>query len=227
MEKPIEGTHTTLAVGKRSPDVSRYLHLDGVGAKVPLGKLKSTAVPDTEACIWTMKGTGWRATRVPLDPIANTMVERARLDPQTTFPCTVVVTHRDQKYTVVLDEGYDTTTATMCGYKENKQPKKKKASVDGEKGSRQPDKTTGGIDKDGDSGISSSSNSESADSDGATNMRNALTGHRSSEPGKELKRTIRQANPERNEFVVYDTTQIKLRYLIEVTSKQWLANQLQ
>eukprot|EP01134_Creolimax_fragrantissima_P000569 CFRG0569T1 len=208
MENAPEGKHSTLAVGKELPDVSRYLVVNSLGAKVPLGKLRKAVVPEIDESDWLTKAR-WGTRKESIDADSRNEIERARLDPNTCFPHKVTITHNDKPHVAILEHGPRTQQANMWD----------KEDLEKRTGDISKPKTNPDDDND----------MEDSDSDSDSNNMRGLGNQNGGElkDAKVLTRVERTAVSRMNEYIVYDTKQIRLRYLVEVTSKKWLKKKLE
>jgi hypothetical protein len=204
MEKPHGGTNSTQALGSQEPDRSRNIVLDTNGAIVSVGELKkSTAV--------SKKKYGWKLSYYnKLSDSESEKIENKRTDSNTVFPVDVSIMHHNEEHIV-----------TLLSHKSETVEMRKVATADkGKAKHREQEKVTNtdalfGHDSDDDDesdvrvNINSSNNSSSSET--------TLKLHRE-ETGSSSRRLFGQ----QSEFIVYDTKQVRLRYLIELTSASWV-----
>eukprot|EP00190_Bangiopsis_sp_CCMP1999_P007870 CAMPEP_0198725728 /NCGR_PEP_ID=MMETSP1475-20131203/2982_1 /TAXON_ID= ORGANISM="Unidentified sp., Strain CCMP1999" /NCGR_SAMPLE_ID=MMETSP1475 /ASSEMBLY_ACC=CAM_ASM_001111 /LENGTH=162 /DNA_ID=CAMNT_0044487549 /DNA_START=36 /DNA_END=524 /DNA_ORIENTATION=+ len=133
-------------------------------------------------------------------------IERVRLDPSTTFPTTVRLTReqikhryfsveRPEYYDVALERGPFTDEADAWKVEEEETTKEQTAAGDG-------GGDGGGV-----------SNGDEPDMSAFVSKRRLQL---------KLRRKLQTASAMFSEFIVYDTKQIRLKYLIELTSENWV-----
>mmetsp|Transcript_5892 Transcript_5892/g.8474 ORF Transcript_5892/g.8474 Transcript_5892/m.8474 type:complete len:589 (-) Transcript_5892:228-1994(-) len=195
MEKPRLGTQSTHAIGAREPDSSGNLILDKLGVTVPLGPLHASTIPD-EA-----KNTWHRSRWSELGHEISKKIEKIRLDPKTKFPKSFNVMHDNQNHKVTLENGPESATAKM-----------------------QPvfirEKEVNGSDcNEKDDGM------KVGDCDDNNKPDERLFGYDDKQPAFSIHRKERRRNHKPcSEYIVYDSQQVRLKYLIEITSAEWVRN---
>lgn len=202
MEKPHDGTNATLALGSEEPDKSRNLVLDTNGAVVSMGELKQSTSLGCSKTRWTLfPSSRWGYSRSKdLSVCANEKIEKHRIDSNTKFPIEIPVIHCDEEYIVTL-LSHKSQTANMRklnAWKAGGNNKKK-------------------LEKDSDC---------CSGDDDENSIRVNIANNNSKLSETTLKLHKKEAKGGRlsgqSEFIVYDTKQIRLKYLIEVTSATWV-----
>ncbi|KAL7555986.1 hypothetical protein ACA910_018384 [Epithemia clementina (nom. ined.)] len=194
MESPREGTHSTFAPGQEEPDPTFDVVLDSTGSVVPLGPLHKRRLPQTEVHRWTCSSNG-----VIINAEQSSKLERVCSDPATTFPATVRIEIAGGQYDVVVQYGPFSHEATASLVGNQDEPPEKDHDPNNSDGSKDP---TAGEYQD-------------------MTAFNALN----SKPATlQLKREKNERHRAFgcSEFIVYDTKQIRLKYLVELTSKEYL-----
>lgn len=197
MENPRDGTNSTFAPATSAPDSNRNLILNASGAIVPLGELKKSQLPQAWRYKWTT-GRSWR----DISAEDSKRIEDIRNDGSTKFPAEVRVTYQSAIYTAVLGGPFaEELIMAKLPSEESGEDVTMRDLIEGK--------------------TASNSNSTGANlfcSDG--NFGGILPND-----GVKLTRTAQSGNFQHSEFIVYDTNQIQLRYLVELTSPSWIQAQ--
>lgn len=221
---PAGGTNSTHAQGGREPDTTYDIVLSSTGEKVPLGKLITTPkkqkqfhwskTPNNSRYHWSQ----------PLPSDASVKIEKLRTDPTTEFPFKVKVQFNDKEQEVTV-YGPDSDIAFMgnVGVNEKAQSSTKHNGKDKdedmEEGEEDEQDSDEEMEEDDEEDLHMSSfgnTSHLMNGDATSNVTTIYRveqnnyGYDSSSP---------------SEFIVYDTKQIRLKYLLEVTSKSWVKDQ--
>jgi len=186
------------AIGYEGPDVEKDFVFSRQGTVFPLGPVRRSPTFEQRS-IWKR---GYYE-KLPKDMVDA--IEKARTDKESEFPVTVRTQDGDKKpVDVTLSYGKGTQEATVRSVKEKKK-KMKKAK------------------KDGDEEMADNSESKENAEDESEDEED--------EPyqQKEYKITRKTealgSHIRHNEYVVMDTDRINLRYIVEVTSREWLETQ--
>jgi len=188
MEQSPEGTHSTLALGRESPDKDRELILDATGAIIPLGELKKSQVQAPKSK-WSCQQYHYCWRGDPISDENSATIEKIRLDPNTKFPTSIQVSHKDMDHTITLVSPHSQTGMLIPSSKE------------------EDDK-----------------NAEMEDADDEIRIDMPTSEDPSSTKLYRKKDTDSPVTP-LSEFIVYDTKQVRLKYLIEMTSTAWLTKE--
>jgi len=221
MEQCPVGTHSTHALGRETPDESKELVLDATGARISLGKLKKSKKAGPGEYRWKHSRNRW--SRDYLDDKENMKVEKLRLDPATKFPLKVTVQYNGtQQYLTLL--GPNSASAKMNPTKvSDVDVPRMDGSTD-----REESRIDGEMDVD-DHG-SSKADQEMDPLFGESESEEDIRIYEDLDSEEELngggllfvREEKIQNTVSRSEFIVYDTKQVRLKYLIELTSKEWV-----
>jgi len=197
MEKSKEGSQSTHALGQSHPDDKFDITIHDTGDRIPLGATKKTANKDSNTSVWIKMQNGRQMGHLVNEEAEK--IERVRRDPNTKFPLTLSITDNDIEQKVTL-LGPNSKMAKMVPVPKVKEDESK-------------DDNNMEVDESDESNIRISSFGNSLNS---TDLKSAGT----------VTTLSRQENNTQNggicqysEFIVYDTKQIRLKYLIEVTSQ--------
>lgn len=215
MEEPRVGTHSTHAIGEYEPDPSKVLILDQTGAAVPLGPLQPSTIPNPAKFVWKKEG---RWGERLLDE-ASMKIEERRLDPKTEFPATVVVPTNGGKMTVKL-YGPESQTAQALPIRDGDEVE---TEGNGNEDMKVGHTTTESFVSDDNEDEEPFVDVGELDDDISDDVR--IHTQKAQESAVTISRKKRGRSFNMcSEFIVYDTRQIRLKYLVEVTSKKWLKN---
>jgi len=210
MEKSPDGTQSTLAMGEKSPRKSHNLILDGAGACIPLGKLVENKSPCSSKVQWSTDehGSSWYNRWNNISDEDSAKVEKLRSDPNTRFPATVKVEHQGSKYVLKL-QGPQCEFGHMIPCKDG-------------------DDNNINDHEDEDEEMKEDEDEEMKEDEDESQIRIGLATTNDSSRMIKLSRHEQDGGNNHvtslSEFIVYDTKQIRLKYLIEVTSAEWVKN---
>ena len=188
-----------LAVGYEGPDVTKDIVFRSSGTAFPLGEVVRS--PTFEPKVF------WRRSyHESIHANASEAIEKALKSPETKYPARVAIMYGDKNADAVLEHGPLSKTAKI----EPPQTKKRKKSG---KGGKKTKKRRRNDDQAVDAG-----GDEAADDNEDDPPFQAFVVNRNEEP---ISNHVHY-----NEYVVNDTARVNLRYIVELTSRSWLKNQM-
>ena len=231
------GTDSTFAPGRSLPDPSLDLVLDSTGALVPLGRLVDTNLTYFE---WTAPD----GSSSEISAEQSLEIERVRTDPYTQFPAKVRVRINGQKVEMdaILESPLSEVVTLVPMGRASKGKRKNKLGgkesditgdgdkmlidgvaddTDGPPGENAPPPEQDDIVGETIQDMFGDGSSDESDDEVLPPI-SLHTAKGKNESSITLVRKAKKPNSTDNEFIVYDTKQIRLKYLVELTTPAWV-----